>query len=98
MYGTRNIKDLHFNCCHSGLCERPQKKKCDTKRECLLQLCGDDERKIGKVSLFKEYDDKTYKKIDGFWSEEDCVLLYCIYQNINNGIIFKIKELKGGNN
>ena len=31
---------------------------------------------------------KTYKNIKGFWEEQDCILLYCKYQEINNGIKF----------
>ncbi len=32
---------------------------------------------------------KTYKKINGFYEEQDCILLYCKYQKINNRIKFK---------
>ena len=54
-------------------------------------------KNICKEHIKQEIDQifyKTYKKIDGFWDEKDCVLLYCVYQNINHGIKFKIKELE----
>ncbi len=66
MYGIQDIKDLCINSCHLGLCDRLQKKKCDRQQECLQQLCGDEERKIGKVSIFKSFScwDKVSNKIE----------------------------------
>ena len=38
---------------------------------------------------------KTYKKINGFYEEQDCILLYCKYQKINLGIKFnEVEEWK----
>lgn len=66
MYGTEKINDLSFNCCHSGLCNRYQRNKCKRKKECLKQLCGDEERKIANVSIFGVYEpsDKVWYKME----------------------------------
>ena len=65
LYGTEDIKDLHFDCCH-GLCDSRRRKECDTHTECKKQLCGDDERHIADVNVFTnvEFKSKTWYKIE----------------------------------
>jgi hypothetical protein len=64
MYGTQDIRELNFDACQC-LCDRKKRLGCDKKEECLQQLCGNDERKIGKVDIFADaYSDKNLRKIE----------------------------------
>lgn len=74
------------------------------KKEHTISFSNDDEYHSSSIKIIKDICKehaingidqvftKTYKKINGFWEEQECVLLYCKYQKINNGIKFKEVE------
>lgn len=65
LYGFHNIRDLHINACHLGLCDYRQRKHCEKEGKCLKQLSGSNKRHIAKVFHPVRYDDeKQWQKID----------------------------------
>lgn len=63
-YTTIKFNDLCFNSCHSPLCDLKQYNLCKKESQCLIQLCGDEERKIANFPLFKKYNEQDIEFMD----------------------------------